>query len=72
MRTTGYSTGPEIREWMTETTALFPLGKSIQYLSGRFDGESLAMGHTEHCDGLLIYSGYTHVYHLDNGNPRNV
>jgi hypothetical protein len=23
---TGYSTGPEIREWMTETTALFPVG----------------------------------------------
>ena len=25
---TGYSTGPEIREWMTETTALFPVGTS--------------------------------------------
>jgi hypothetical protein len=26
---TGYSTGPEIRQWMTETTALFPVGTSL-------------------------------------------
>jgi hypothetical protein len=29
VKSTGYSTGPEIREWMTETTALFPVGTSL-------------------------------------------
>jgi hypothetical protein len=31
---TGYSTGPEIRQWMTETTALFPVGTSLPYPIG--------------------------------------
>ena len=35
---TGYSTGPEIREWMTETTALFPVGTSLlQSCSNGYD-----------------------------------
>jgi len=45
VHTTGYSTGPEIREWMTETVALFPLGTSIQYIIARSldqEGELIA------------------------------
>ena len=45
IHTTGYSTGPEIREWMTETVALFPLGTSIQYIIARSldqEGELIA------------------------------
>jgi len=75
VRSTGYSTGPEITEWMTRTAALFPLGQSLSLLSSSSILSSrFSISTPSACERNfeLTCSRCPDVHHLDNGNLGNV